>query len=239
MSEAIQLTDIIAPAFYPVHRKENKMPKLINEEGKRYGKLTVCDRSSGQHDKYGHYLWKCICDCGNVCYVKGAQLRNGNTRSCGCLHRETLSERNEKHGLAGSRLYKIYKGMKRRCKSEGCCDYGDYGGRGIKLCAEWDGEHGAENFAKWSLENGYNDNLSIDRIDVNGDYSPDNCRWTDMKTQANNKRSNHVLEHNGERHTLTEWSEITGLSVGTIEARLRLLGWSIERALTTPIRGHK
>lgn len=215
------------------------MPKLINEEGNRYGKLTVCGHSRGKYDKYGHYLWKCVCDCGNVCFVKGAHLRNGNTKSCGCLHSEALSERNEKHGLAGSRIYKIYKGMKRRCKSKSYCDYKDYGGRGIKLCAEWDGEHGAENFVKWSLENGYNDNLSIDRIDVNGDYSPNNCRWANMKTQANNKRSNHVLEYNGERHTLTEWSEITGLSVGTIEARLRLLGWSIEKALTTPCRRHK
>ena len=215
------------------------MPKLINEEGNRYGKLTVCGHSSGKYDKYGHYLWKCVCDCGNVCFVKGAQLRNGNTKSCGCLHSEALSERNEKHGLAGSRLYKIYKGMKRRCKSKSCCDYKDYGGRGIKLCAEWDGEHGGEKFVKWSLENGYNDNLSIDRIDVNGDYSPNNCRWANMKTQANNKRSNHVLEYNGERHTLTEWSEITGLSVGTIGARLRLLGWGIEKALTRPCRRYK
>lgn len=208
------------------------MPKLIDEAGKKYGKLTVSDKANGKYDQYGHFLWECICDCGKTCYVKGAQLRSGITKSCGCLHSDLLVNRNNKHGLSKKRIYKIYKGIKRRCLNATCQDYKNYGGRGIKICDEWIGDNGVERFYKWSLENGYAENLSIDRIDVNGDYCPENCRWADLKTQANNKRTNHEIEWNGEVHTLTEWSKITGIKASTIEARLRLLGWNTEKALT-------
>lgn len=104
-------------------------------------------------------------------------------------------------------------------------------GRGIKVCKEWLGEHGFQDFYRWALENGYQDNLTIDRIDVNGNYEPNNCRWSTMKEQQNNRRDNHILELNGEKHTIAEWSEITGINAGTIRSRLKL-DWSIEEALT-------
>lgn len=133
--------------------------------------------------------------------------------------------------------------MKRRTLNPNCANYKKYGGRGIKICEEW---LKLDNFIKWALENGYEDNLTIDRIDVNGDYCPENCRWATAVEQSNNKRNNNFLEHNGKKLTTTQWSKLLNMSHETLRYRIAVLGWSIEKALTTPVdtkfkskKGHK
>lgn len=121
--------------------------------------------------------------------------------------------------------------MKDRCYREGSSAYEHYGGRGISVCNEW--QHSFEAFRDWALANGYRDDLTIDRKDVNGDYCPENCRWATLKEQGNNKRYNHLVEYKGETHTLSEWSEITGIQCGTLYYRLKV--WSVEDALTKPV----
>ena len=121
------------------------------------------------------------------------------------------------HGMYGTRMNNIWANMRTRCNCKTNKDYPNYGGRGIKVCKEWDQ---FINFYKWSMDNGYKDNLTLDRIDVNGDYCPENCRWITIYEQQSNRRNNVFIEYNGERHTIAEWCRITGLTVGTITSRL-------------------
>lgn len=139
------------------------------------------------------------------------------------------------HGETHTRLHKIWESMHARCEYEKHPYFSDYGGRGITVCEEW---KEFIPFRDWATANGYADNLTIDRKDHNGDYSPENCRWTTMKEQQNNKRSNHLVTLNGVSRTITEWSEILGIKKTTIKERLRC-GWTDEQALTTPVRKRK
>lgn len=142
---------------------------------------------------------------------------------------------NYKHGLAHTRINNIYKSMKSRCYKENNNRYSSYGARGIKICPKWLGEDGFINFYNWSMDNGYNDKLTIDRIDTNKNYEPSNCRWSTYKIQENNKTNNRIIECNGVSHTLGEWADITGLNLSTIWARLNS-GWSDEDAVLTPLK---
>lgn len=135
-----------------------------------------------------------------------------------------------KHGAVGTRLYSIYTGMLKRCRQKTTNGYERYGGRGIMVCEEWKGKHGFEHFRDWALSNGYSDDLTLDRIDVNGNYEPSNCKWSTMREQCNNRRSNVFLEYNGERHTLAEWARIVGVNPTTIKDR-HSKGWSAEKIL--------
>ena len=135
-----------------------------------------------------------------------------------------------------SRLYGIWQGMTGRCYCEGSGSWKWYGAKGIKVCDEW---RNFGEFEKWAKSSGYTDELTLDRIDSDGDYRPENCRWVTMKAQQNNKRSNHILEYNGESHTATEWAEIIGISPKTLLKRINESGWSIEKALTTPLNTKK
>lgn len=135
------------------------------------------------------------------------------------------------HGMKGTRLYRIWVNMRQRTKNPNNHEYGDYGGRGIKLCKDWEK---FENFCKWAKENGYAENLTIDRKDNEKGYSPDNCRWVTAKANNRNKRNNHCLAYKGETKTIAEWAEITGLSKAMIRYRVTKMGWSAERALETP-----
>lgn len=139
-----------------------------------------------------------------------------------------------KHGDHKKRLYRIWIGMKYRCNNPNHSYYRDYGARGITVCGEWEKY---ENFRDWALSNGYQNDLTIDRIDNDKGYSPENCRWITMKKQSNNRRTNRVIECNGEKHTLSEWSEIVGVCVGTLWDRLKN-GWSTERALFEPVHNN-
>lgn len=135
-----------------------------------------------------------------------------------------------KHGMRHTRIYNIWRGMRQRCSNPRCVNYKNYGGRGIKVCQEWED---FQAFNKWAVGHGYSEELTIDRINVNGDYEPSNCCWITQKGQQNNRTNNRVLEVNGTSHTLAEWSDITGISISTIWARLKC-GWPMERAITEP-----
>ena len=142
--------------------------------------------------------------------------------------------------MSKSRLYKAWIGMKSRCYNRNSDGYSNYGGRGIKICDEWIGENGYENFSEWAYANGYDENAkrgecTIDRIDVNGNYEPSNCRYADSKMQATNKRNSIHIAYNGEIHSPNEWDDIMGLRKGTVYRRIHENGWSVERAIITPI----
>ncbi len=184
-----------------------------------------------ENDKYGHVQWMCQCDCGQEVFVVTGALKSGRTRSCGCLHREMVKERATKHGQRTTRLYRIWCSIKRRTSVEADSGYYKYGGRGITVCKEW--KDSFEAFRDWALANGYRDDLTIDRINNEQGYFPENCRWATEIEQANNKRNNHLLTFAGETHTIAEWARIKKVSSDLIRNRLNL-GWSVEQALTEP-----
>jgi hypothetical protein len=206
------------------------MANYIDLMGRRFGRLTAQELIVRGRKSY----WRCKCDCGKEKVIRQDTLTRNITHSCGCLQKEKVAEsghKNKKHGESSMRLFKIWTNMKTRCLNKNYNRYSDYGGRGIKICDNW---LIYENFSKWAKENGYQDNLSIDRIDVNGNYEPSNCRWATMKEQGNNKRTNHFIIFNGETLTIRQWEERYELPSGTIYTRLNH-GWSIERAIADPI----
>lgn len=145
-----------------------------------------------------------------------------------------IKKSNTKHGFSDKeRLYDLWCHMKQRCQNPTDKRYSLYGGRGITICEEWSDY---SIFRKWALSNGYANDLTLDRIDNNGNYEPSNCRWTTQKVQSNNRRTNRIITHNGVSHTLSEWSDITGIKWCTIRRRIEV-GWSVEQALTTPVYG--
>jgi hypothetical protein len=207
--------------------------KSKNEVGNVYGRLTVL-KETGR--KRGAVLFLCKCECGNEKEITGGDLRSGKVHSCGCYKIEKVTNENITHGLNDHRLYSIYHNMISRCYNEKIDTYELYGGRGIKICNEWlNKENGFINFYKWSIQNGYTEFLTLDRMNVNGNYTPDNCRWATNQQQSNNKRSNHYVEMDGEIKTLSEWCEIFNISYKTVQSRLQT-GWEEIKAITTPIK---
>ena len=196
------------------------MPKKIDLTGVKRNKLQVIklDHIDKRHNK----VWLCKCDCGNYTTAKTYQLNNGSKQSCGCAMKENMKKVATKHSLSRSRIYRIYTNMVVRCTNPNDIEYKNYGGRGIRICDEWVDDFMA--FNDWSMANGYKKNLTIDRIDNNGNYEPSNCRWIDMKTQQRNRRSNRLITINGIERTLIEWSEISGIDRATIARRINV-GW--------------
>ncbi len=142
----------------------------------------------------------------------------------------------EKHGMTGTRIHNIWRGMRSRCYNPNVKCFKNYGGKGIRLCDEWN--ESFMSFYQWSIKNGYSDDLTIDRINVNENYSPSNCRWLDIKAQENNRSNNRLITFNGETHTEAQWSDITGIERRTLNSRLVRYKWSVEKSLTTPVRKH-
>jgi hypothetical protein len=205
-----------------------------NLEGKKFGRLLALEYEG---TKNKNAFWKCVCDCGNIVSIPYTRLAYGRTKSCGCLAKEIriaqAKERFSKHNKSNSQIYEIYTAIKERCYNKNNSSYKNYGGRGITMCDEWKNDFNS--FYKWSMENGYSEEklqsgrnkLSIDRIDVNGNYEPNNCRWVDTKTQANNKRTNRLLFYKGKYYTVKQVSELKNCSYGSIQYRIRK-GWSVE-----------
>lgn len=197
--------------------------------GERFGRLVVAEILPG---KNGHTVLRCRCDCGSECTPRQDHILNGRTKSCGCYNREVAKSNNTTHGKSDSKPYNSWVSMKARCENEGNTEYSRYGARGIKVCERW-----RNSFAEFWKDMGstYRDGMSIDRIDVNGDYCPENCRWATPVEQANNKRNNFYISRNGETKSLAEWCRICGLRYKSVHARIKA-GWDIETALSTPIR---
>lgn len=221
------------PSDLKRERVRKSMGKLIDLTGQRFGRLVVLKRAVS--DNHGA-KWFCRCDCGNTLSVRAYALRSGHTVSCGCYRLEQTLSAVTTHAESGTKLHKVWRGIKWRCYDVHSPVYKYYGARGIIVCDEWIDNF--ENFRDWALANGYQEGLSIDRINVDGDYSPQNCRWGDAFTQMNNTRRNHFMEFQGEIHSVSEWSRLKGISVGCLFSRLRR-GWSVERTLTEPARDNK
>lgn len=207
--------------------------------GKRFGRLTVISKADPIKEGSSGRLRPavlCKCDCGNEKVVRIMCLKRGSCVSCGCLARDNASKRLLKHGMTHTRLFSIWDGMLDRCYHSYSIMYKNYGGRGISICDEWQKDF--MNFYHWAIDNGYEDGLTIDRINTDGNYEPSNCRWATYKDQARNRRNNHFLTFNGETKTATEWAEITGIKLSTLLGRIDK-GYSVEKALSMPVQTQK
>lgn len=196
------------------------MPASIDLTGKKFGRLTVVRKKYIPKNGRNRIYWECICECGSRVDARVDSLTTGLVQSCGCLKKEQDLKNltaNHSHKMSGTRLYHTWMGMKGRCHNPNNASFERYGGRGIEVCEEW--RNSFEPFHKWALENGYSDNKTIERINNNGNYSPDNCKWADNKEQSRNRRSNIKVSYQGGKITLMELSEISGISYGTISGR--------------------
>lgn len=201
--------------------------------GQRFGRLTAIRYS---HTKKSAY-WICKCDCGNEICLNAHNLRTGNTRSCGCLAKDTYKYHGKsKQNGKEARIHLIWRWIKRRCYNPKDSAYKLYGGRGIKVCAEWVDDFNA--FYEWAMCNGYTDNLTLDRIDNNIGYYPNNCRWVTMKEQQRNRRNNVLITYKGVTKNLSAWAEMANIQAQLLSKRLKY-GWSIEDALNVrPYKGN-
>lgn len=196
------------------------IPKNRIEPGTVFGRLTVIGPAASLAVGKGPTMKRrslCKCECGKEVIVLDSQLRNGKTQSCGCYRYDQLRKSNTTHGESKTKLYDIRLHMMDRCTNPKCKEYHSYGGRGISVCREW--EDSWESFRDWALSNGYKDGLQIDRVDNNGNYCPENCRFVTRSVNCNNKRTNHLITWKGETHTMKEWSDITGIAYTRIRYR--------------------
>lgn len=194
--------------------------------GEKYNRLTVIDvRREGKR-----YYWTCRCECGNVTESRADQIRTGHTKSCGCRALETRYK--FRHGEWKTPLFNKWQKMRARCNSPKDKYYKNYGGRGIKVCDEWEDY---VVFSKWAHENGYEDSLSLERKDVNGDYCPSNCCWIPINKQARNRTTTRWVDCDGKRMSLAEACEVKGMPYGVVQSRLRR-GWNEYDALNKPLK---
>jgi len=197
--------------------------------GKRFTRLVVVDFSH-MHGKKSY--WICECDCGNTHVVRRDCLTGKQVQSCGCLNTESRPNQIT-HGGSRTPLYRIWASMIQRCENPNNTGYKDYGQRGISVCKDW---HDFGIFQNWSKNNGYKRGLELDRIDNDGHYEPDNCRWVTRRMQTLNTRRTHWVTRNGVTKPLIEWIKESGLPRNTVYSRILTLGWDYEKALTTPVK---
>jgi hypothetical protein len=203
-------------------------PGFKNLVGMTFGELKVTSHSERRHRI--HY-WGCLCSCGKETVVQGKHLRTGHTTSCGHVHRLRFSRKT--HGQSHTTEYRIWSGILTRCYNQRSRPYRNYGGRGITVCDSW-----RASFGSFLADVGERPSRahSIDRINNDGPYSPENCRWATKVEQCNNTRYNRRLTFRGETKTLTEWCRLLGLGASMVVARMDRYGWSVDRALATPSR---
>ena len=202
------------------------MAKHIEIAGKKYGRLTAVRFSHINSHRDSEWLF--ACDCGKAHVTSAYSVTSGKTRSCGCLKNEMAVTASTTHGLRNTRIYETWSGMRRRCLNPKRKDWPNYGGRGITVCSEW---NDFKKFYDWAMSNGYSDNLSIDRIDNNMGYSPENCQWVGRTFQNNNTRANRQITAFGKTKNLQQWADDTGINHSTITLRLRS-GWTPEDAVS-------
>jgi len=211
------------------------MSSVRDLKGQRFGRLVVL-YDTGER-KHRNVVWHCRCDCGNEVDVRGGDLASGNTKSCGCYNRERAAEACTVHGMArhGKQhsVYWTWHNMLQRCENPNNKRYKDYGGRGITVCDEW---HDPQIFISWALASGWEKGLALDRIDNNGNYKPDNCRFVTPKENSRNKRNNHLITFDGKTQTMAQWAEEVNIPYHILKDRINKLHWPIERALTEPVR---
>jgi hypothetical protein len=215
---------------YKFTRRPRDLEDLV---GKKYFRLTVVAFS--HHCREGKRHWLFRCECGNPVTSTASSVSGGWRKSCGCLRKEksaVTGKRNTTHGMTGSRLAATWSGMRQRCYNPKAVNYADYGGRGIRICDEW--LEDPATFYRWALENGYRDDLEIDRENNDGYYEPGNCRFITLIDNQNNKRNNVRLEHGGESLTVAQWARRAGIHRDTFTSRLEL-GWPIKKAVETPV----
>ncbi len=200
------------------------MPAFTDLTGQRFGRLVVVSQAETKNQQV---RWNCVCDCGEPKITRGHTLRHGKCRSCGCL----LSTNRRKHGGTSRRLYRVWSAMRGRCSNPKNMGYHNYGGRGISVCDEWQ-EYKA--FEDWADAHGYASDLEIDRIDVDGNYEPENCRFVTRKENARNLRTTVWTTYRGNRVSLSDLAEITGIHNQTLRRRIVKLGWSGDKAADTP-----
>ena len=207
----------------------------VDLTGMHFKNFDVIEYAGFFPDKYGHnrQQWKCKCVCGKELILSRSDLTKKQIKSCGCLTKKLIDEANVTHGLSKTRLYHIWANIKDRCLNSKSSSYKYYGERGITICDEWKNDF--IEFRDWALDNGYKEDLSIERINVNGNYEPNNCCWIPLKNQCKNTRWNKYYTLNGETHSTVEWSILLGGTEALVGRRLKD-GWDLERALTTPAR---
>lgn len=203
--------------------------------GKRYGRLTVVKRWESLPS--GHSKWLCVCDCGKTKIVEDSNLKHSDKISCGCWRKELYKENAKYRGESHNTLYIIWASMIRRCTNPKEQNYKYYGARGIKVCNEWvEDKNGYFTFKNWALLNGWEEGLSIERVNVNGDYCPENCIWIPFSEQCKNKRTTHWITYKGKTMCLTDWANEYNINRYTLYCRLYRSGWSIDKALETPVK---
>lgn len=203
--------------------------KRINLVGQRFGRLLVIDTADSLN---GRTRWKCKCDCGNECVVHGTSLKTGNTISCGCYRIENAKKLYSGVRQNDKRLYAVWNGIKQRCSNKNNSSFHNYGERGIKMDAEWLSNY--EAFYNWAIRSGYKEGMEIDRIDNNGDYCEENCRFVNRDIQANNKRNVKLYTIDGNTKSLPQWCKQYGKEYYHVRQRVVKLGWPILDALTIP-----
>jgi hypothetical protein len=214
------------------------MGRYVDQTGKTFGRLTCLSRVGT--DPQERSLWLCECSCGNKKVIVLPNLTSGVTKSCGCLQREVSRKRNTTHSKSvdsngnAPRLYGIWRNMKQRCYNPKATKFEIYGGRGISVCDDWRFDY--MKFHVWSMSNGYADHLSIDRIEGDDGYYPENCRWISVSRQNMNKNNNRFVVYNGQEKTLMEWSKELGIKFTTLKARLDQYGWSVDEAFNKPVK---